>query len=101
MGEGARFAYQHDVRRCPNGTVTMFDNRDKGMNEQSRGITLKLDEDAMTAVLLREYTHPKAVRDLPGQRADIAGRQRLRRLGQRYLSEFGRDGVALRRPIPT
>ena len=94
MGEGARFAYQHDVRRCPNGTVTMFDNRDKGMNEQSRGITLKLDEDAMTAVLLREYTHPKkpfaifqgSVQTLPDGNVFVGWGSAP------YLSEFGRDG---------
>ena len=97
MGEGARFAYQHDVRRCPNGTVTMFDNRDKKMNEQSRGITLKLDEDAMTAELLREYTLPEkpfaifqgSVQTLPDGNVFVGWGSAP------YLSEFGRDGELL------
>ncbi|MEJ7842031.1 MAG: arylsulfotransferase family protein [Rubrobacter sp.] len=60
MGEGARFAYQHDARRQPDGTISIFDNRGAGMDQQSRGIVLELDEDAMKATLAREYTHPDA-----------------------------------------
>ncbi|HEV2093220.1 MAG TPA: arylsulfotransferase family protein [Rubrobacter sp.] len=59
MGEGARFAYQHDARRQPDGTITLFDNRGAAMDEQSRGIRLKLDEEAMTATLLQEFVHPE------------------------------------------
>ena len=58
IGEGARFAYQHDARRQPDDTVTLFDNRGSNMNEQSRGIRLELDEAAMTATLVQEYTRP-------------------------------------------
>ena len=56
MGEGARFAFQHDARRQADGTVTLFDNY--GTNDttgRSRAIVLELDEDAMKATLLREY----------------------------------------------
>ncbi len=59
MGKGATFAYQHDARRQPDGTITLFDNRGADMEEQSRGIRLKLDEGAMTATLQQEFTHPK------------------------------------------
>jgi hypothetical protein len=61
MGPGARFVYQHDARRQPDGTITIFDNRNVNRDEQSRAIVLKLDEDAMTATLVREYTHPDKV----------------------------------------
>ena len=59
MGEGAVFAFQHDARLLPDGTITLFDNRGEAMEEQSRGIRLKLDEDAMTATLLQEFVHPE------------------------------------------
>ncbi len=61
MGPGTRTAYQHDARRQPDGTVTIFDNRNVNKDEQSRGIVLELDEEAMTAKLVREYTHPDKV----------------------------------------
>ncbi len=58
MGEGARFAFQHDARHQPDGTISVFDNRGLDMGEPSRGVVLKLDERAMKATLVREYTHP-------------------------------------------
>lgn len=58
MGEGTRTRYQHDARRREDGTLTIFDNGGTATYEESRGIVLDLDEDAMTASLVREYTHP-------------------------------------------
>jgi hypothetical protein len=97
MGEGARFAYQHDARRHPDGTVTIFDNRGENMNEQSRGIRLNLDEVAMTATLLREYTNPKEpfaifqgnVQTLPPGNVFVGWGSAP------YLSEFSHDGKLL------
>jgi len=59
MGEGATFAFQHDARRQPDGTITLFDNRGADMEEQSRGIRFGIDEGAMTATLQHEFTHPE------------------------------------------
>jgi hypothetical protein len=59
MGEGAVFAFQHDARRQPDGTITLFDNRGAAMEDQSRGIRLRIDEESMTATLAREYLHPE------------------------------------------
>ncbi len=58
MGPGARFAYQHDARRNDDGTISVFDNRGLDMGEPSRGVVLELDERAMKATLVQEYTHP-------------------------------------------
>lgn len=62
MGPGTTFAFQHDARRRPNGTITLFDNAaDYGGDStdvQSRGIVLKLDRQDMTASLVREYESP-------------------------------------------
>ncbi len=61
MGEGTTFLKQHDVRRAGDGTLTLFDNGGtcgEITRETSRGIALGVDEDAMTAELEREVTHP-------------------------------------------
>jgi hypothetical protein len=51
-------SYQHDARRQPDGTITIFDNGVFDVDERSRGAVLELDEDAMIATLAREYEHP-------------------------------------------
>jgi hypothetical protein len=58
MGPGTWTDWQHDARRQSDGTITIFDNGGVHKDEQSRGIVLELDEDEMTATLVREYTHP-------------------------------------------
>jgi hypothetical protein len=58
MGSGVRFYYQHDARSHPDGTITLFDNGSENTVEQSRGAVIGIDEDAMKATLVREYTHP-------------------------------------------
>jgi Arylsulfotransferase (ASST) len=59
MQEGTRFAFQHDARRQEDGTITIFDNgAAPRVHEESRGITVELDEDDMTATLVRVHTSP-------------------------------------------
>jgi hypothetical protein len=59
MGSGTRFAFQHDARRQRDGTITIFDNgASPKVHEQSRGIVVELDMDAMNATLVREFMHP-------------------------------------------
>jgi hypothetical protein len=79
MGPGTRFAYQHDARRLPDGTISIFDNGtlvfDNGLPkavEASRGIVLKLHHEKKSASLVHQYTHPDEMN------ADAAGNvQRL------------------------
>lgn len=60
MGPGSNFAWQHDARRQPDGTLTVFDNgATPAVETLSRGLILAVDEPAMTASLLRQYTHPQ------------------------------------------
>jgi hypothetical protein len=59
MGPGAAFALQHDARRQPDGTLTIFD--DGQAPGTSRAIVLRLDETAMTATLLRELRQPEGL----------------------------------------
>ncbi len=58
MGPGANFAWQHDARRQPDGTLSLFDNgATPAVELLSRGLILDVDELAMTASLVRQYTH--------------------------------------------
>jgi hypothetical protein len=58
MGSGSNFAWQHDARRQPDGTLTIFDNgATPAVEPLSRGLILDVDEHAMTATMLRQYTH--------------------------------------------
>lgn len=58
MGPGSGFAWQHHARRQPDGTLTVFDNGAAPAVERvSRGLILALDEQNMSATLLRQYTH--------------------------------------------
>jgi Arylsulfotransferase (ASST) len=94
MGKGARTDYQHDARSHPDGIITIFDNGRVNKNEQSRGIVLKLDEDAMTATLLREYTHPdKIFSDTQGNVQVLPGGNVFMGWGSEpSFSEFSHDG---------
>ena len=61
MGEGTETLYQHDARRQPDGTITIFDNGGMFVSEESRVVEIQPDEQEMTATLVREYTHPEGV----------------------------------------
>jgi hypothetical protein len=62
LGERARFAYQHDARRHPDGTMTIFDNgSEPAVEPRSRALRLALDTEAMRAEALWEWTHPRAL----------------------------------------
>jgi Arylsulfotransferase (ASST) len=104
MGEGARFAFQHDARRLPDGTISIFDNGSMVFEngtpkavEESRAIVLELDEERMRASLVREYTHPEK------QYADAAGNMQVLPNGNVFvgwgrglaISEFSKDGELL------
>ncbi len=55
VGTDPSFRLQHDVRRRDDGTISLFDN--SGLSE-SRGLVYELDEDAMTATLVRDQRAP-------------------------------------------
>jgi hypothetical protein len=101
MGPGTRFAFQHDARRLPDGAISIFDNGTTVFHgsvpevvEESRAIVLELDEEQMSASLVREYTHPDK------QYAHAAGNLQLLPNGNVFIgwgralhfSEFSHDG---------
>jgi hypothetical protein len=62
MGSGTRFAWQHDARRRPDGMLTVFDNgATPAVERRSRGLILALDEQALSAQLVAQYTHSKVL----------------------------------------
>jgi hypothetical protein len=62
LGPGADFYWQHDARRQPDGTISIFDDGAEPPEEAaSRGIRLQVDENARKASLAAEYVHPDHV----------------------------------------
>ncbi len=99
MGEGADFAYQHDARRQPDGAITLFDNYGpKNEEDRSRAVVLEVDQEAMTARLVREYFAPGGM-----PIADTQGNVQVLPNGnvfvgwgsEPYFSEFTKDGELL------
>ena len=97
MGPGTRTGYQHDARRQRDGTITIFDNGSVNEVEQSRGIVVELDEDAMTAKLVREYTHPDKLLSTSQANMQVLPNANVF-IGwgsEPFISEFSRDGKLL------
>ncbi len=58
MGPGTRFAWQHDARRRPDGTITLFDNEAAPQaGPQSRGLVLRVDTRRKRVTLVRSLVH--------------------------------------------
>ncbi|HZT45097.1 MAG TPA: arylsulfotransferase family protein [Gaiellaceae bacterium] len=60
MGAGAAFNFQHDARRRPDGTITLFDNGatedpTEHVETYSRPLRLRINETTKTAALVRAY----------------------------------------------
>lgn len=98
MGTGTRFAWQHDARRQPDGTITLFDDEAAPkVGAQSRGLALALDERARTARLARQYVHPSALLAASqGNMQALANGDELVGWGQQpNVSEFDAGGRLL------
>jgi len=52
------YARQHDIRRLPNGNISLFDNGQFHVPPYSRGVEYALDEDTKVATLVSEFTYP-------------------------------------------
>jgi Arylsulfotransferase (ASST) len=98
MGPGTRTAFQHDARLHEDGTITIFDNgAPPQVHEQSRGIVVHADTDAMKATLLREYTHPKKLLSTSQGNVQVLpnGNVFVGWGSEPYFSEYSKDGKLL------
>ncbi|KAK2630099.1 hypothetical protein QTJ16_000919 [Diplocarpon rosae] len=64
-GHASDFKWQHHARWQSNSTISLFDNHGNnvfhGRSEFSRGMTVRLDFDKMSATLLKTYVHPDKI----------------------------------------
>jgi hypothetical protein len=97
MGPGTRFAYQHDARCQPDGTITIFDNGGVTKDELSYGLVLELDEEKMRTTLVRRYAHPdRQVAATQGSMQVLPNGNAFIGWGSNQLfSEFSKDGDLL------
>jgi hypothetical protein len=98
FGPGAHFAFQHDVERRADGTLSLFDNEaTPPQADQSRGLILRLDRRRRRVTLVRAYTHPDRL--LAGAEGNLQTLPRghvLMSWGpQRHVSELSRRGRLL------
>jgi hypothetical protein len=98
LGPGVRFAWQHDARRQPNGTITIFDNGAAPPVEKfSRVLVIRLNDQTKRATLVRSYRHPKKLlapfegnaQFLPDGHVFVGWG------GWPYISEFAQNGKVL------
>jgi hypothetical protein len=96
-GPGLRFDLQHDAVSHGDGIYTLFDNSAKGIRKASRAITVRIDEKAGTAKLMRSLAHPKRVlAATQGNSQLLAGGNTLVGWGsQGRISEFSGSGRLL------
>ena len=94
LGSGARFAWQHDARTRLDGRLTVFDNgAAPAVERHSRGLILELDERAMRAALVSQYTHPHVLAGSQGNVQLLPGGNVFVGWGEiPRVSEFHRSG---------
>jgi len=99
LGRGAPFAWQHDARHLPGGSISIFDNGQGPLptEPQSRGIVLAVDEARRSVRLAQAYAHPsKITATAMGSVQVLPDGHVLVGWGfQPYASEFAADGTLL------
>ena len=98
MDTRAWTAFQHDARRQRDRIITIFDNgAGPVVHPQSRGIVVELDEEKMSAALLREYTFPeKLLATSQGNMQALANGNVFVGWGSEpFISEFSQHGELL------
>ena len=99
FGPGARFAWQHDARRQPDGTITLFDNaaQQPKKGAQSKALRLRVDLPSHRASLVRAYRHqPPLLSPSQGNAQFLADGHVFVGWGQNaYFTEYSPAGAVL------
>lgn len=79
------FSYQHDIRRLPNGNISLFDNGSQRTPQWSRGVEYQLDEVNKTCKLVWQYRHtPDVYAGVQGSMQTLADGHRLLAWGSAF-----------------
>jgi hypothetical protein len=100
FGPGVQFSWQHDIRRQPDGTLTLFDNAAEhpAAKRRSRVLVLRVDERRRTVKLVRSYTHtnPRLLSTSQGNAQFLPDGHVFVGWGaNEYFTEFARNGRVL------
>ncbi len=98
LGDGVRFAWQHDARRQPDGTITLFDNESTPkVGDHSRVLRLAVDEASRKVSAVHVFEHPAGLLAFAeGNAQALPGGQTFVGWGMgRRVSELGADGELL------
>ena len=95
--ERAKFSWQHDFRRRRDGSYSLFDNAAgiTKQRDQSRGLVVKLDEQARKVTFVQEFLHPGKL-SAPTQASfrELADGGSFVGWGQMpYFTEYAPDGT--------
>ena len=95
LGPGVRFAWQHDARWLPDGTISVFDNQatPKVEDESTAAGDPRSTNGGALPTVVRELTHPDEVLAIAeGNAQAAAGRRDAGRLGARPARVRARRG---------
>ncbi|TDC78844.1 arylsulfotransferase family protein [Actinomadura sp. 7K507] len=94
IGADVEFAWQHDARRQPDGTISLFDNQITDVGDgPSRGLVLKVDETARQVSLVREFGDGETYGQYMGNMQMLPGGNALVGWGSTSaVTEFAADG---------
>ena len=101
MGSGTEFSWQHDARRRPDGSITLFDDGSNGSKPpteaQSRGLVLDVSESNHTVTLRQAYNHVFGIlANSQGSMQTLPNGDVLVGWGdQPFLTEYAADGGTL------
>ena len=98
MGAGTAFAFQHDARELPDGTITLFDDSaSPPQRKHSRAIDITIDTASKTATLKSALTHPRGLLTATQGSAQALGNGDtfVGWGSQRWFSEFSPSGELL------
>jgi hypothetical protein len=95
IGQGADFSWQHDARRHPDGSISIFD--DSTDPHTSRGIIISVDESTMRSTLIKAYARkPPVLAHSQGNVQVLPNGNVLVGWGDApYFTEFASDGRIL------